>query len=178
MTFETFTKCMQVIKEWRAKHGKHDYQWPETRDPFFQEELTNSAVVAQDIEKSLVALCAWREMRGDLYQGMSAVVHVIHNRQVAGMFRSHLDEDVTGKNQFSSMTIPGDPNLVKYPGDDKNFLKILENLDMILEGKAFDITGGSLYYGVIADITSGWFQKEIVEKRQRTVQIGRTTFFK
>lgn len=180
MNLDTFNKSIQVVKDWRLKHGKKDYEWPDPRDPKFQDELAEAPVVAQDIEKSLVALCAWREMRGDLYQGMSSVVHVIHNRQVAGMFRSHLSDDVTGKNQFSSMTVPGDHNLTRYPEGDYNFVKILENIEIILDGKAFDITMGSLYYGVIENVTSGWFMREIVHnpEYERTVQIGRTTFFK
>ena len=182
MDFPLFQKNIDYIKSWRVKHGHPDYTWPDPRDPEIQTEMTEFGVVGQDLEKALIALCAWREMRGDQYPGMSAIVHVLVNRQKKGWFRSHLAEDVEGRNQFSSMVIKGDPNLVKYPeATEQPFLTLLKNLDVILTGQTVDVVDGALYYGNLRYVTSGWFISEIVNKPQehpRTTTIGGTVFFR
>ena len=181
MDFKTYDKAIKQVLLWREKTGKKDYEWPDSRDPEFSSLLVDSGVTGQDVEKALVALTAWREFRGDQYQGMSACVHVLRNRQAKGQFHSHLQEDVTGKNQFSSMTVPGDPNLVKYPEEGEfAFEKLLSNLDDILAGKTVDITQGALYYAVPQNSTSGWFERNIVENKKEhpmTTSIGRTLFY-
>lgn len=130
MDFKTFQKSIDQIKKYRETHEG----WPDSRDPEFSLQLMDSGVVSQDIEKSLVALISWRLMKDSRYQGISAMVHLIRNRQVKGMTRSHLTEEC-----FQSEDI--------YPDEDYDFLKILENLDSILQGKTVDITDGSTQFG-------------------------------
>jgi N-acetylmuramoyl-L-alanine amidase len=55
-------------------------------------------------------LCVWKEARGDGYEAMDAVAHVIFNRVGAPGFPNSLHDVIYGKNQFSSMSISTDPN--------------------------------------------------------------------
>jgi hypothetical protein len=55
-------------------------------------------------------LCVWKEARGDGYEVMDAVAHVIFNRVGAPGFPNSLHDVIYRKNQFSSMSISTDPN--------------------------------------------------------------------
>src|SRR5579862_6415733 len=90
MTFEIFDKCMALVREWRVRNNKRGNEWVDSRDPDCREIMSEFKVVPQDLEKSLIALAAWRHDEEDVYQGMSAITKVIVNRQNIGMFRSHL----------------------------------------------------------------------------------------
>jgi hypothetical protein len=175
MDFKTFQKSIDLLKSWREK-GHKNFEFPDSRDPDFQTLMADSGVVPQDFEKSLIALCAWREGRQDVYVGQSAIVHVIRNRQKQGQFRSHLTSDP----QFASMSIEGDSRLDEYPDDpeDQNFNQILSNLDDILAAKTVDLTQGSTAFGVIDSNMPEWF-KVIADSPDwiRKTKIGNVTFF-
>ena len=102
MTWNTFQKCQELIWSWRTKTGKPAHEWPDSRDPEFQTQMLEAEVVSQDLEKALVVLAAWRESREGVYQGISCLVHLLRNRQNAGMFRSHLSD----VDQFPHMAEP------------------------------------------------------------------------
>lgn len=174
MTLEIFQKCMKVLKTWREA-GHKNYEWPDSRDPDFHNYLIEGDVVPQDLEKSFLALCAWRTSRGDVYRGMSSVIHVLRNRQNVGMARSHVQQDP----QFDCMTLEGSPELDTYPelAPGQDFVELLNNLDDILSSKTVDFTQGSTVYGVVGE--GGWFQY-IVDSPdyERVTKIGSKTFYK
>lgn len=61
----------------------------------------------------MTALCAWREARNQLSDGMGAVAWVIRNR--CAKKNSSPYAIVVAPAQFSSITSPGDPQLNLYP---------------------------------------------------------------
>lgn len=181
MNFQVFSSAISALKNWRLANEKNSWEFPDSRDPSFQKFLTDENLTAQDFEKGIVCLCCWREMRSQLYAGMMAVACVINNRAKKGWFHGNQYSNTVAKNQFSSMTVPGDPQLEKYPAeDDTEFNKLLAAIDLLYEGEVLDRTDGALYYAVLADSTSGWFFREIVnrpEEHPRLAEIGRTSFF-
>ena len=175
MTFDIFKTCVDLIKLWRDKSGKQSYEWPDSRDPEFQPFLEEAKVVSQDLEKSMVALAAWREGRSEIYQGMSSIVHLLRNRQDKGMFRSHL----TDEDQFPSMSKPEDPRLQEYPEKEPEFEKILSNLDDILQKRTIDITQGSIWFGVVGENMEEWLRKVINDpENTRITKIGNLVYYK
>jgi len=172
--FKTFDKCMILIRAWRSRTDQNNNEWPDSRDPSLRELLTEFSVVPQDLEKSMVALAAWREAGEDIYQKMSTITHVIRNRQKQGLFRTHLVS--SGLDQFPTMTGDGSSG---YPTETENFKKILQNLDIILEDKAVDLTQNAIYFGVVGDGMPDWF-RGIVESTnyERTVQAANLTFYR
>jgi|SRR5882762_8468305 len=180
MNFETFQKSVNALKSWRLAADQPSHHFPDSRDPEFQKHLVEHAVTSQDYEISIVCLCCWREMRSQLYAGMIAVAHVINNRSKKGWHHGNQYMNVIAVNQFSSMSVPSDLQLNKYPlENDVEFGKLLENIQDLFDNNLIDKTDGSLYYAVLQDSTSGWFFKNIVNNPEhpRLATIGRTTFF-
>src|SRR5215831_19604895 len=176
MTFETFDKCMLLVRAWRTRNGKEDYQWPDSRDPAITSTLEEFGVVPQDLEKSMVVLAAFREAEDDVYQAMSTSLQVIKNRQLKGKLRDHISA-VDHECQFPTMTV----NNMQYnffPGKTDNFSRILENLDQILENKVVDLTQGATYFGQVSNLPP-WLRRKIDSGEvERTTQAGKFTFYK
>lgn len=164
MDFKTFSKSIEVVKSWREQETKLPHEWPDPRDPVFQKYLEESGVVAQDLDKSLVALCAWREGRRELYPGMSAVLHVLVNRQKKLPPRQYLEDE-----QFL-MGIEDNPWQNNYPEEEINFVHLLENLDSVLSDRTFDLTNGAENFGDGEGIYPVGYTK--------TASVGSLLFFK
>jgi len=182
MDYQTFKKSVEALKAWRVSASQPSHHYPDSRDPEFQKHLVEQAVTSQDYEISVVCLCCWRENREDLYAGEMAIAHVINNRAKRGWNHGNQYMNVTAKNQFSSMVIPGDPQLDKYPlENDVEFEKLLENISDLESGNLIDKTDGSVYYGNLRYIQKGgWFERTILPnpaKFPRLATIGRTTYF-
>ena len=176
MNFDIFQRNIDVVRFWRSKNDREDWSFPDSRDPEFQEQMAEAGVVPQDLEKSLAALCAWREGKSEVYQGMSAILHVLYNRQKRGMHRSHLTE----VEQFKTMCEPDNPGLTDYPPkDDPNFLKILENEEEILSGKTVDLTQYATVYGRVGGEMDDWFRNIVTsDEFVRCTKIGSITFYR
>ena len=80
-----------------------------------------------------------------MYRGVSAFAHLIRNRNKKGMFRTHL----TDQYQFGSMSDLYDDRISVYPEKHELIVKLIENLEDILESRVTDFTQGSLWCGVI-----------------------------
>jgi spore germination cell wall hydrolase CwlJ-like protein len=93
----------------------------------------------------LCAECVWREARNQSYQAMVAVAWVIRNRvRLPG---HDLVRVVSAPWQFSSMTAPGDPNLVKWPQTgDAAFERCCSAVDAVWGGTFADNTKGATFY--------------------------------
>jgi spore germination cell wall hydrolase CwlJ-like protein len=133
-----------------------------------------------------LALCAWKEARGESQpQGCDAVMYVIVNRVGQPGFARDLHGVIYGKNQFTSMSVPSDPEFNLQPKDgDTTFQACLDAASSILANvdnpDRIDITRGAHYYANLHTCTSGWFHDHIVldsHNHPVTAQIGRHTFF-
>jgi N-acetylmuramoyl-L-alanine amidase len=127
-----------------------------------------------------LALCAWKEARGEGVEGMRAVMHAIVNRVTA--WGETIHNVIYGKNQFTSMSVPTDPEFNLEPSDaDMQYTECLEIAPLVLNGSDPDCTNGACYYANLKNVTSGWFERNIVNnpiKHPQTVVILHQTFFK
>lgn len=143
-----------------------------------------------DADIHSAALCAWKEARGEGTEGMAAVLHVLRNRvrdaKECG-FRRDLHEVIYGKNQFTSMSVPSDPEFNLQPQDgDQSFAQALASSLAIFSDAKSDVelpdpTVGAHYYANLHVIPKdGWFYKHIVldsTSHPVRAQIGKHTFF-
>lgn len=143
------------------------------------------AMTVADFEKSLAALLAWREERPNGTNGMLGVLFVVRNRVKAGWNQGSWSRVIEAHNQFTSITMVGDPGTVTFPDPrEPQFLQILQLVDSVYDNTRLDnLTDGALYYydpgpGVTP---GGWFEREIIGKpdiHPRCAKIGSTVYFK
>jgi spore germination cell wall hydrolase CwlJ-like protein len=129
-----------------------------------------------------MALCMWKEARGDGLFACRAVGWVIFNRVGKPGFAHTLHDVIYGKDQFSSMSLTSDPEFnLEPPTGDQIFPACAALAEGILTGQDTDCTGGALWYANLKTATSGWFFRTIVQnpsEHPQTVVIGQQTFFK
>jgi N-acetylmuramoyl-L-alanine amidase len=133
------------------------------------------------------ALCAWKEARGDGLTGMHAVLHCLKNRVGAVGFAHTLHDVIYGKNQFTSMSVPSDPEFNLDPGAPIAFMfaEAMRLAECVLNTDDADPTGGAHYYDNPKTATSGWFVRVIAGPDGRgtfghemTVKIDHHTFYR
>jgi spore germination cell wall hydrolase CwlJ-like protein len=139
-------------------------------------------MIHDDQDIANLALVAWKEARGEGFEGCRAVMHVIINRVGFPGFAYTLHDVIYGKNQFTSMSVTSDPeyNLSPGPGDGV-YNSCKELAKIILNGGDPDSTNGAHYYANLKYTTSGWFFNHIVNNPTEHPQvgvIGHHTFFK
>lgn len=120
----------------------------------------------------VAALCVWREARNQAYTAMIGVAWVIRNRVTA---RLDLAAVVTKRYQFSSLTAPGDPNLVDWPQmADASWEAACAAVDGVFGGVVADNTGGAIFYysPPLSEPPVGWGPVVV------TTKIGALTFCK
>lgn len=124
----------------------------------------------------LLALALYREARGEGQRGMEAVACVVRNRVETwggGYYRQ-----LTGRNQFSAMSVVGDPQTVVWPAPSDRAWKMAQAIaGATLTGVLQDVTGGALFYENPAAATSAWFVRNVRNKRPKTATIGRHVFY-
>ncbi len=96
----------------------------------------------------LMALCAWREARHEGAEAMAGVCHTILNRsKKPGWWGNSVVNCIRQRNQFTSMTFLGDPQLTLYPDvADPNWKTALGIAGKAIEGTLDDPTNGATYY--------------------------------
>jgi spore germination cell wall hydrolase CwlJ-like protein len=94
----------------------------------------------------LLALCIWRESRGEMPIAKRAVGCVIRNRIAAhSFFGSSIQAVVLKPYQFSSFNA-NDPNSGKWPvATDQSWTDSLDEAEEVLGG-CDDVSNGALYY--------------------------------
>lgn len=123
-----------------------------------------------DFNKSLLALVMWREARGDGAMGMQAVGCVVRNRVSLGNWSGV----ITAKWQFSSMSAPGDPQLILYPApSDPTWRLAMQIAEGVYSGETEDNTGGATHYFATTISVPSWTASMTL-----TAQIGRQRFYK
>lgn len=141
-------------------------------------------MIVDDNDIHSAALCAWKEARGEKEIGMIAVLWVLKNRVGYTGFAHNIHDVIYGKNQFTSMSVPNDPEFNLQPSaDDPLFVSALKDANLIFvdcSGES-DITNGAHYYANLHTMDAGgWFYRNIVlnsKEHPVTAQIGRHTFF-
>jgi hypothetical protein len=171
-----------------------------TRYPLVEE--LNAVKFDQD-DRDNAALCAWKEARGEGDLGMYAVLWQLRNRVFSNQFPRNLHDVIYGKNQYTSMSVPSDPEYHLKPEDDDKlsiFAKScaaqiftddgIAKSDGSLLGKSLmanssgliDPTNGALYYANLHEVDQdGWFYQNIVlnsKDHPITAQILHHTFFR
>ena len=127
----------------------------------------------------LMALCAVREAEGEGLYGCFLVMQVIYNRVGKPGFGHTIHDVITGKNQFSSMSIPSDPRYSYHPSETNPILMgCRADAPNILVGTNDDPTHGAVYYANEATATSGWYFDNIINSGNHlvTLKYGRHTF--
>jgi len=107
---------------------------------------------------------------------MQSVFNVLMNRAA----KRHTDvyTEATRKLQFSSMTAPGDPNLILYPNfPDAQWAEALAIAQQAADGHLDDITGGAISYYAPAGMKDGKAPYWAASMTQ-TVEIAGQIFFK
>lgn len=122
----------------------------------------------------MLALCLYREARGDGDAGMTAVGCVVRNR--VHRRNSSYYAEVVKPWQFSSITATGDSQLIKYPAAlDASWVKAQAIAQGIIGGTIVDTTEGStLYYANTIPFPKNWNKAVITA----TVTVGNQYFFK
>lgn len=129
----------------------------------------------QDWYKAVLALVIWREAEGEPYEGKIGVGSVIRNRVHATHCEDTWDDVIERKWQFSSMTAPGDPTLVKWPHDgDQSWIDSMNVAQGIFDGTIADNTGGATLYANLHVCSPKW---DFAKLAQSTA-IGDHTFFR
>ena len=125
----------------------------------------------------ILALCCWREARGEVEDGKRGVAHVIANRVKLGGWQGRDWHSVVLKPwQFSSFNL-SDPNNTKWPSDDDpSWTECLSISSGVLMGMDDDLTGGATYY---YDTSIGWPKAWGNEAEyENTLNVGRLKFWK
>ncbi len=105
---------------------------------------------------ALTSLCLWREARGEGHDGMMAVACVLRNR--VNRHHSTYFAQVVKKWAFSSMTAPGDPQLILFPVEaDAEWIQAQAITLSVIDGGAPDTTSGAtLYYDDSISFPKSW----------------------
>jgi spore germination cell wall hydrolase CwlJ-like protein len=115
----------------------------------------------------LLALCLWREARGEGAAGQIAVGCVVRNR-VEKNGTSYFVE-ITKPWAFSSITAEGDPQLGLYPSVlDHAWLQCQDLAGQIVDGVLNDSTGGATLY---------WNPNGIKSSKTFTTLVGQVVAF-
>jgi N-acetylmuramoyl-L-alanine amidase len=83
-----------------------------------------------------LAFVLWREARAEPKDGKIALVHSIMNRVAhPKWWGASISEVVTKPWQYSSMTDPHDPQLIKYPGIDDAWIECMDVAMGVYDGR-------------------------------------------
>jgi Cell wall hydrolyses involved in spore germination len=138
-------------------------------------ELANQPVIESFLllwAKAVMALCVWREARGEPMDAKIGVAEVIRNR--AARNKTSYDEEVLKPKQFSAFS-KNDPNAVKFPRRDERaewraFEDCIVAVETALKGSS--IVAGATHYHDTSISPPAWTKEMDCIK-----QIGRIRFY-
>lgn len=137
-------------------------------------------MIFDDNDVHSLALCAWKEARGNGISGCVYVMHSVVNRVDTPGFPKTIHDVIYQKNAFTSMSVPSDPEFNLEPkSNDPVWLACLADAPEVLKG-ADDPTLGAVYYSNEENVTSGWYKRNIIDSGLHpiTVKYGQHTFRK
>jgi hypothetical protein len=106
----------------------------------------NQVSLIDDYGNFMMALCVWREARGESRAAKQGVAWVIRNRFADGAAMRGIEDVVLAPHQFSSMSVT-DPNSWKFPrrSQPQDWQAWIECCDVV-ENPGTDPTGGAIFY--------------------------------
>ena len=101
-----------------------------------------------EVDRVFFALLLWREARGEDFQTKRAVACSIRNRvEHPSWWGQGWCGIMFKKWQYSSMTAPNDPNLVKFPqANDTSWIASMDVADEVYNGPMVDSANGATHY--------------------------------
>lgn len=100
---------------------------------------------SQLLDRFMLALCVWREARGESQRGKELVAQVIINRSTDGRWPHTFVEVITQPLQFSSFN-SNDPNAHTWPhNSDVSWFDSVSAVDVVLSASA-PITSANHYH--------------------------------
>lgn len=137
-------------------------------------DLVQSCPYTSLTDAALMALCIWREARGESELGRRGVAWVIYNRVVHNSYFGDSIQTVILKPwQFSSFN-ENDPNERLWPADnDQAYLEIQNIATSVLNGTDDDPTDGATSYFDVSIPAPAW-----AATMKLTLETGRLRFFK
>lgn len=138
-----------------------------------------------DDEVLSARLCAWKEGREDGLTGMHAVLHCLKNRVGKLGFGKTLHDVIYGRNQFTSMSVPSDPEFNLDPTKTTGLDLVTWNAsaalaETVLNTDDDDPIKGACYYENTKTGHSPWFDRNIKGDpvdHPMTAQIMHHTFY-
>lgn len=126
-------------------------------------------------EVALLSLCIWRESSNRPLAVQQAIGCSIRNRVNSPRWWGNSWSTVIClKYQYSSMTNPGDPNLVRWPlASDPSWIQCMGVAQEVYDGTLTDSTSGATNYYDDSIPPPDW-----AAKMDFTVQIATTLFYK
>jgi spore germination cell wall hydrolase CwlJ-like protein len=137
----------------------------------------NETPYAHLSELQLLALCVWREARGEGLLGKRGVAHVVQNRAAHPRWWGgpSLHSVILKPWQFASFN-PGDANAEKWPSDDDHsFADCSDICDAVLRGADEDIVGGATSYYDNSIPPPVW---AVDGSNELTLAVGRLKFYR
>lgn len=121
----------------------------------------------------MMALCIWREARGEILSGKIAVGEVIRNRMRArGRWRSTIVGVITQPKQFSAFNA-GDPNATKFPKPtEQAWLGSCASAGLVMQDASVDIADGANHYHTKA-VSPYW-----ARDKTPVIEIGNHVFYR
>ena len=118
----------------------------------------------ESVIKSVLALTAWRYGKDYSTPGMVMIAQTIANRHRAGQGTFF---QVIERIPKYAATITQPP--MEYPAAwDREFLRLLPEIDGIVDGTAKDTTNGALYWGELNKVDNDWFLSFVARHPDRT----------
>jgi spore germination cell wall hydrolase CwlJ-like protein len=123
---------------------------------------------------TFLALCIWREARGEGRAGLVAVAHSIVNRVASPTWGNTMMSVLFQRQQYSSLTHQQDPQLVVWPtDDDPTWKEALEVADGVLRGEIDSPVGKADSYHSTSIVPPRWATNE-----RFVLQVGRHRFYR
>lgn len=134
----------------------------------------DSPLLQSNADVAFLALCLWREARGETHECKVALAWSIMNRVAAKQWGNTIMSVIFQRLQYSSLTYKGDPQLVLWPQDsDASWQTCLKVADETLEGLNINPIDGADSYHDISISPPDWAKKSVFVK-----QLGRIKFYK
>jgi len=130
---------------------------------------------SENFVKDMMVMCAWRYASHLGVEHMLGVLHVIKNRQKAGQGTYLHIIDTMDKWHAAPPTTKTSPDVW-----DRNLLRLLNEVDRIVDDTRPDPTNGATYFGETTNITSSWFLENVARStdRVRCGDINQFTYWK